>query len=69
MILASFAVQIKFSDFDEEMHAQGYLANEKLLPESTINKHKLSREEWEEKVNEKNHIADIYTDIIYKWTM
>ena len=50
MILASYAVQVKFSDYDEELHQEGYLSNEKLLPESTTSKHNLTSEEWEEKV-------------------
>ena len=50
VILASYAVQVKYSDFDEEVHTQGYLANENLLPESTISKHNLTPEEWQEKV-------------------
>ena len=48
MILASFVVQVTFSDYEEDTHASGYLTNEKLLPESTIGKHNLSPEEWEE---------------------
>ena len=50
VILASYAVQVKFSDYDEELHQVGYLSNEKLLPESTTSKHNLTSEEWEEKV-------------------
>ena len=50
VILASYAVQVKFSDYDEELHQEGYLSNEKLLPESTTSKHNLTSEEWEEKV-------------------
>ena len=44
-------MQVKFSDYEEEIHAQGYLASEKILPESTTSKHNLSSEEWEEKVS------------------
>ena len=43
-------MQIKHSDYHEDTHAPGYLSDEKLLPESTISKHQLSPEEWEEKV-------------------
>ena len=31
-------------------HTKGYLAKEKLLPKSVIDSHKLSREEWEDKI-------------------
>ena len=51
VILSSYAVQIKYSDYHEDTHAPGYLSDEKLLPESTIGKHQLSPEEWEEKVS------------------
>ena len=44
-------MQIKYSDYHEDTHAPGYLSDEKLLPESTIGKHQLSPEEWEEKVS------------------
>jgi len=51
VILSSYAVQIKHSDYHEDTHAPGYLSDEKLLPESTIGKHQLSPEEWEEKIS------------------
>ena len=38
-------------DYSEEFHAPGYLANEKLLPKTVIDQHKLSLEEWENKVS------------------
>ena len=44
-------MQVKYSDYHEDTHAPGYLSDEKLLPESTIGKHQLSPEEWEEKVS------------------
>ena len=31
-------------------HTKGYLAKEKLLPKAVIDSHKLSREEWEDKI-------------------
>ena len=48
VLLASFAAQSKFGDHDQ-MEA-GYLANEKFLPPKILSQHKLSMEEWEEKV-------------------
>ena len=33
VLLASFQVQAKFMDYDDEIHASGYLANEKLMSE------------------------------------
>ena len=50
VLLASFQVQAKFMDYDDEIHASGYLANEKLLPKTIIDQHNLNMEEWENKV-------------------
>ena len=49
--MASFASQIKHGNFDKESHQEGYLANDKILPESVITGHKLTREEWEGKIS------------------
>ena len=50
-MLASFQVQAKYLDYEEEFHPPGYLANDKLLSKSIIDQHKLSMEEWEEKIS------------------
>ena len=50
VLLASFAVQAKYGDYDASKHAVGYLANEKLLPPVILSQHKLSIQEWEDKV-------------------
>jgi radixin len=51
VLLASYQVQAKFLEYDDEVHDVGYLANERLLSQSVISQHKLSIEEWEEKVS------------------
>ena len=51
VLMASFASQIKHGNFDKEAHQEGYLANDKILPESVITGHKLTREEWEGKIS------------------
>ena len=51
MLLASYATQVKFADYDAELHPPGYLANEKLLSKKIIDQHKLSMEEWELKIS------------------
>lgn len=33
VLLASYAVQAKYGDYDKELHASGYLANDRLLPQ------------------------------------
>ena len=50
VLLASYASQAKYGNYDPEMHSLGYLANDNILPKSVMTEHKLSREEWEEKV-------------------
>lgn len=32
VLLASYAVQVKFGEFDKSKHQQGYLSSERLLP-------------------------------------
>ena len=50
VLLASYAVQAKFNDYDDEICEPRYLANEKLFAPKILSQHKLSEEEWEEKV-------------------
>ena len=50
VLLASFAVQAKYGDFIEDTTEPGYLTNEKLLPPKVLSQHKLSIEEWQDKV-------------------
>ena len=51
VLMASYQVQAKFGDYDGvDKHTSGYLANEKLLPAKILSQHKLSIQEWEEKV-------------------
>ena len=50
VLLASYAVQAKYGDFQKDLHAPGFLANDRLLPERVMQQHKLSREEWEERI-------------------
>ena len=51
--MASYQVQAKYGDYEggaDGKHSAGYLANEKLLPAKILSQHKLSIQEWEEKV-------------------
>jgi len=50
VLLASYAVQAKYGDFQKDLHQTGFLANDRLLPERVTQQHKLSREEWEERI-------------------
>ncbi|XP_012724552.2 ezrin b [Fundulus heteroclitus] len=50
VLLASYAVQAKFGDYDKEIHQPGYLVNERMLPQRVMEQHKLSKEQWEERI-------------------
>ncbi|CAD5113435.1 DgyrCDS2603 [Dimorphilus gyrociliatus] len=46
VLLASYALQAKYGDF----HKSISISEDNLLPQSVIDNHKLSREEWEERI-------------------
>jgi len=50
VLLASYAVQAKYGDYQKDVHSPGFLANDRLLPERVMQQHRLSREEWEERI-------------------
>ncbi|KAK5903375.1 hypothetical protein CgunFtcFv8_007163 [Champsocephalus gunnari] len=50
VLLASYSVQAKFGDYNKEVHQPGYLLSERLLPHRVQEQHKLSREQWEERI-------------------
>lgn len=50
VLLASYAVQAKHGDFDPEQHKLGFLTNDRLLPQRVSDQHKLTREQWEERI-------------------
>jgi len=50
VLLASYAVQAKYGDYQKDVHSPGFLANDRLLPERVMQQHRLSRDEWEERI-------------------
>lgn len=50
VLLASYSVQAKFGDFNKEIHRPGYLTSDRLLPQRVLDQHKLSRDQWEERI-------------------
>ncbi|KAK5615748.1 hypothetical protein CRENBAI_022786 [Crenichthys baileyi] len=50
VLLASYAVQAKFGEFNKSVHQRGYLSSERLLPKRVLDQHKLSKEQWEERI-------------------
>ncbi|XP_072310538.1 ezrin b [Eucyclogobius newberryi] len=50
VLLASYSVQAKFGDYAKEVHKPGYLVSERLLPHRVMEQHKLSKDQWEERI-------------------
>uniref|UniRef100_A0AAZ3P7V1 FERM domain-containing protein n=1 Tax=Oncorhynchus tshawytscha TaxID=74940 RepID=A0AAZ3P7V1_ONCTS len=50
VLLASYSVQAKFGDYTRDLHRPGYLTSDRLLPQRVLEQHKLSREQWEERI-------------------
>ncbi|KAM3600834.1 uncharacterized protein V6R79_003282 [Siganus canaliculatus] len=50
VLLASYAVQAKYTDYNKEVHTPGYLSSEQLLPQRVLDQHKLNKDQWEERI-------------------
>ncbi|XP_053720923.1 radixin-like isoform X1 [Synchiropus splendidus] len=50
VLLASYAVQAKYGDYSKDVHKQGYLTHDRLLPQRVLEQHKLTKEQWEERI-------------------
>ncbi|XP_063046425.1 moesin b isoform X1 [Engraulis encrasicolus] len=50
VLLASYAVQTKYGDYNKDYHVPGYLCRDKLLPQRVLEQHKLTKEQWEERI-------------------
>uniref|UniRef100_A0A6I8QFM2 Merlin n=1 Tax=Xenopus tropicalis TaxID=8364 RepID=A0A6I8QFM2_XENTR len=50
VLLASYAVQAKYGDYDPSVHKRGFLAEEELLPKRVINLYQMTPEMWEERI-------------------
>ncbi|XP_072519225.1 moesin b isoform X6 [Salminus brasiliensis] len=50
VLLASYSVQTKHGDYNRDYHVPGYLCHDKLLPQRVLEQHKLTKEQWEEKI-------------------
>merc|ERR1712048_1311255 len=49
--LASYAVQAKYGDYQKDVHTPGFLSSDRLLPDRVMQQHKLSRDEWEDRIS------------------
>lgn len=50
VLLASYAIQAKYGDYDPSVHKPGFLAQEELLPKRVINLYQMTAEMWEERI-------------------
>ncbi|XP_067014771.1 merlin [Anabrus simplex] len=50
VLLASYAVQAKYGDYDEVTHKPGMLASEDLLPQRVIDQYQMTPEMWEDRI-------------------
>ncbi|KAI4799179.1 hypothetical protein KUCAC02_017851 [Chaenocephalus aceratus] len=50
VLLASYAVQAKYGEQDKSAFQPGYLSNEKLLARRVLEQHKLTKQQWEERI-------------------
>ncbi|KAJ8286031.1 hypothetical protein GJAV_G00033720 [Gymnothorax javanicus] len=50
VLLASYAVQAKYGDYDHNVHKPGFLAQEELLPKRVIHLYQMTPEMWEERI-------------------
>eukprot|EP00096_Caligus_rogercresseyi_P015412 TRINITY_DN784_c0_g2_i4.p1 TRINITY_DN784_c0_g2~~TRINITY_DN784_c0_g2_i4.p1 ORF type:complete len:505 (-),score=222.48 TRINITY_DN784_c0_g2_i4:311-1825(-) len=52
VLLASYAVQVKYGDYQKDIHVSGFLTTDRLLPERVTQQHRINREEWEKRITE-----------------
>ncbi|XP_013781090.1 moesin/ezrin/radixin homolog 1-like [Limulus polyphemus] len=50
VLLASYAVQAKYGDYNSSNYSPGMFENDRLLPQRVMDQHKLSKEMWEERI-------------------
>uniref|UniRef100_A0A8C2WQ65 Radixin n=1 Tax=Cyclopterus lumpus TaxID=8103 RepID=A0A8C2WQ65_CYCLU len=50
VLLASYSVQAKYGDYNKDAHKPGYLTHDRLLPQRVLEQHKLTKEQWEDRI-------------------
>uniref|UniRef100_A0A673WZ54 Radixin n=1 Tax=Salmo trutta TaxID=8032 RepID=A0A673WZ54_SALTR len=50
VLLASYSVQAKYADYNKDLHRPGYLTSDRLLPQRVLEQHKLTKEQWEDRI-------------------
>ncbi|XP_072300289.1 radixin-like [Eucyclogobius newberryi] len=69
VLLASYAVQAKYADYNKDAHRPGYLSSERLLPQRVLEQHKLTKEQWEERIQKwhMEHTALLQEDAVMEY--
>ncbi|KAK9686372.1 FERM N-terminal domain [Popillia japonica] len=50
VLLASYAVQARYGDYNKAVHTPGCLEEDRLLPKRVLDQHKMSKTEWEQSI-------------------
>jgi len=50
VLLASYATQAKYGDYNAEIHVKGFLSNDRLLPKKVIDQYEYSEAEWHDRI-------------------
>lgn len=50
VLLASYATQAKYSDYNPDVHVKGFLANDRLLPKKVIEQYQYTEGEWHDRI-------------------
>ncbi|XP_062295742.1 ezrin a [Scomber scombrus] len=50
VLLASYGIQAKYGEYNRAVHKRGYMSSERLLPKRVLSQHKLSKDQWEERI-------------------
>lgn len=50
VLLASYAVQVKYGDYDPNFHKPGFLSQDELLPKRVLQQYQMTPEMWQDKI-------------------
>ncbi|KAM9777277.1 ezrin a [Neosynchiropus ocellatus] len=50
VLLASYSIQVKYGEYRKSDHNRGYLSSERLLPNRILQQHKLTKDQWEDRI-------------------
>ncbi|XP_071992303.1 merlin-like isoform X1 [Engystomops pustulosus] len=50
VLLASYAIQAKYGDYNPNIHQPGFLSQEELLPQRVLQQYQMTSEMWQEKI-------------------